>query len=146
MHAIILWAPVRSEKTCIPLSPSFSVACSNSAFVYDGPGPHSVILIRSIEGNQRPVCVFLLESICLSDQLLNLEDVHFYSYLWVIGACFPPLYRNIIICWEIGRTRFQTYLHNHLFIDYFVNLPFFTLVCCLLMAHPGCVQSENEGQ
>lgn len=56
------------HQSCIPLSPPFSVACSNSVFVYDEPSPHSAVLIRSIEENQSTVCVLLLESICLSNQ------------------------------------------------------------------------------
>lgn len=39
MHAIILRVPVKSEKTCIPLSPSLSVACSDSAPVQEEQSP-----------------------------------------------------------------------------------------------------------
>lgn len=130
MHAIILWAPMKSEKSQFPLWPPFKAACFNSGFITKSPLSHSHQVSR--RKNQSTVCVFILGSICY----WNLKTFCFYSYLWVIGACSPLLSSNIAI-YDKKKRKFMTEWtkHNHWFIILFL------LVCCLLVACPGCLQT-----
>lgn len=108
MHAIILWVPVKAEKTCIPLSPSFSVACSNSAVVYVGLSPHSVILIRSIEENQSTVCVVSFGIHLFIQPITGFGSCCFFLFIPVGNWCMPsPLSSNLIMCRKTEMNKFM---------------------------------------
>lgn len=150
MHAIILWVPVKSEQTCIPPlpSPSFSVACSNSALVYDEPSPRSVILIRSIEEKSKHCLCFSFGIHLFIQPITEFGGCSFFVLFFVfipVGnwCMLSPFFfaSNLIMCKRIETMnkfmkkglnpnsitpKCYKHLHNHLFI-YLLFYEFFAV-------------------
>lgn len=129
-------------------SPSFSVACSNSALVYDEPSPRSVILIRSIEEKSKHCLCFSFGIHLFIQPITEFGGCSFFVLFFVfipVGnwCMLSPFFfaSNLIMCKRIETMnkfmkkglnpnsitpKCYKHLHNHLFI-YLLFYEFFAV-------------------
>ena len=123
-------------------SPSFSVACSNSALVYDEASPRSVILIRSIEEKSKHCLCFSFGIHLFIQPITEFGGCSFFLLFFLfipVGnwCMLSPFFfaSNLIMCKRIetmnkfmkkGQNpnsitpKCYKHLHNHLFIYLFI--------------------------